>query len=360
MDDFANLVKYPALSNSRVNTSSINSNTYTSTGFTSSNTEEPFYNSFTSFGCRKRQSLKKSCTNCGSVYHLFRHCTSPMISLGLACLRYSKGVYSTSMAERLGKNMDPSESLRILVIQRKDTLAYIELVKGKYRLEDSHKLIKVFLHELTLSELQFVLENINNFPALWQSLWKEAYHPSSSNRTAMDRNNEYKEAEHKFNKNKLLIKKVAKDALEKGPGYTHPEIEIPKGKRHMCEKDYQTSVREFIEETAYHDFQLLKIAPISEQFTATNNKEYKHVYFFAKALTDQSTFNIDEKNSNQINEVSDIAFLNEKELLSLVRDYETEKRNILREIFEKHSKNSHLFIVKSNTLLTLKKKNSVN
>jgi hypothetical protein len=58
------------------------------------------------------------CSNCGKPGHFFRECTEPITSLGILIFRRT------------------IEGAQILLIRRKDSLGYIEIMRGKYNLED--------------------------------------------------------------------------------------------------------------------------------------------------------------------------------------------------------------------------------
>ena len=59
----------------------------------------------------KLDNYKAYCNNCGSDGHLYRNCKLPVLSYGILCF---------------------TDEHNILMIQRKDSLSYIEFIRGKY------------------------------------------------------------------------------------------------------------------------------------------------------------------------------------------------------------------------------------
>ena len=90
------------------------------------------------------------CNNCGKLGHLFHQCKIPITSIGVIAIR---------------KNYNNTE---ILLIRRKDSLAFVDFMRGKYNLEDKQYLINLF-DKMTIGERDFILNN--DFELLWNYLW---------------------------------------------------------------------------------------------------------------------------------------------------------------------------------------------
>ena len=58
---------------------------------------------------------KYLCNNCGNYGHLFYNCKKPITSIGIICFRY---------------NLE--NKIEFLLVQRKDTLGYVDFLRGKY------------------------------------------------------------------------------------------------------------------------------------------------------------------------------------------------------------------------------------
>ena len=66
------------------------------------------------------------CNNCGMKGHLYRDCKNPVTSFGHIIFRKDR------------------KEPEILMIQRKDSLCYIEFIRGKYDIQDYKYIISLF------------------------------------------------------------------------------------------------------------------------------------------------------------------------------------------------------------------------
>ena len=71
--------------------------------------------------------------------------------------------------------------------------------------------------------------------------------------------------------------------------------------------------------------------PLIEQYTSTDNLTYMHTYFIAEYHGNGSIV-INEKNKNQMKEVSDIGFFTFDECKSRIRNYHIEKIKIIEDL----------------------------
>jgi hypothetical protein len=74
------------------------------------------------------------CNNCGEKGHVFRDCTHPIMSCGLILLDASK------------LPCQP-ESVKVLMVRRKHSMAFTEFVRGKYDLHD-HDFIRRLIEKI--------------------------------------------------------------------------------------------------------------------------------------------------------------------------------------------------------------------
>ena len=202
------------------------------------------------------------CNNCGKQGHLFHRCKKPISSIGIIAFRKSKRY---------------DKKLEYLMICRKDTLVYVDFMRGKYNLEDKNYVIKLF-DKMTVSERKFIFEN--EFEVLWSHLW-------GTNITNQYKSEE-KNSRHKFkqlksgyiiNNEKYNLEDILNLCTQH---YTEPEWGFPKGRRNYQERDVICGLREFEEETGYDKNDLTNITnilPLEETFTGSNYKSYKHKYF---------------------------------------------------------------------------------
>ncbi len=252
------------------------------------------------------------CNNCGKSGHLFHQCKIPITSIGVIAFR-----------------INPSNNVEYLLIRRKDTLGFIDFLRGKYSLNNKDYILNM-LKQMTIYEINGLLKN--DFGTLWTGLW--------GNQNTTKYKNEENISRDKFNN---LIKGVHMDAISfsfslktlideihEQDMWIEPEWGFPKGRRNFMEKDYECALREFSEETGY-DTKLIKnvnnVLPFEEIFTGSNYKSYKHKYYLA--LIDNQTCNI---TNFQKSEVSNIRWASLEECNELIRPYNLEKKEIIKKI----------------------------
>lgn len=252
------------------------------------------------------------CSNCGKLGHHYKRCLEPIISLGIVIF----------------KKMP--HNLKYLIIQRKDTLGFVEFMRGKYNIENIRYIRQLF-DIMTEKEKDEVVSN--NFDYLWDKLWL--------NKNNRHFHNEYMSSKNKFNKlKKGFIEKKRFLNLnvirqESPVIYTEPEWGFPKGRRNIRETDIDCAIREFMEETGIKkgSYKLLDIEPISESFIGTNNIRYKHIYYVAEAkdcIPDK--ISVDKDNINQVSEISNIEWVTFVDALKRIRTYNIEKKNMLEKL----------------------------
>lgn len=248
------------------------------------------------------------CNNCGESGHVFRSCPSPVISCGILFIR---GTY-----EPLELPADP-KTIGILMVRRKDSMSYMEFVRGKYELHDMEYL-KRQLQNMTISEQQSIANE--SFETLWTKLWGNARDLDSP---------EYELAKGKFESldRKRLITLVPSKFAE-------PEWGFPKGRRMRGETDIQCAEREFFEETNIpkEAYTIRSDMTFSETFTGTNNVRYKHVYFVA-TMKDSKILNLKQKfTANQRREISSIGWKSLAECKSITRPHYVERKKMITEL----------------------------
>jgi len=210
-----------------------------------------------------------TCRNCGIMGHLYKDCPHPTMSFGLICYRKrSRGA-----------------PIEYLMIQRKDSLSFMEFVRGKYQLCQVDY-IKRLLGAMTQDERHMLLTK--PFEDLWNHVW---YQPCIPRHTT-----EFLEARKKYEKLRdgFLLEKTWINLTEltrQAPSpYSEPEWGFPKGRRRLKEDDMDCAVREFCEETGMVSSELTlmkEIPPFEEIFFGTNNVLYRHVYYVASTTLDR-------------------------------------------------------------------------
>jgi len=211
-----------------------------------------------------------------------------------------------------------------LLIQRRDSLGYVEFLRGKYKL-DNPDYIALLLNGMTADERQRLITN--GFDKLWENLW-------NSQNTRQYRN-EYETAKRHFEtlrttgdiKGKLLHSYVL-GALTEWPS---PECGFPKGRRSLGETELACAIREFSEETGLSKSILHVCSGMDsyvEQYIGSNGITYKQVYFLAVCKADIEA-SVQTSNKVMVREVGNIGWFQFEEALAHLRITNAEKRAVL-------------------------------
>jgi 8-oxo-dGTP pyrophosphatase MutT (NUDIX family) len=245
------------------------------------------------------------CKNCGKKGHISRNCNEPITSYGVLLL---------TNIETIPK---------IVMIQRKDSLCYIEIIRGKYDIYNTEKL-KLLLDRISKDELN----NIKNldFDTLWKRLW------------LID---DIKETKYmkEYNNSKKLYELFKSDIeindylKNKTSEYEMTEWEFPKGKKNINEEKYECAKRELEEETNIKsiDYEIIQnIKPIIENFICKNIENIR--------------INID--NINQKNEIQNVNIVTKDKAIKLLRKYNITKYEILNYVFNFIKKYKNDFVLK--------------
>jgi len=278
---------------------------------------------------------KKYCNNCGKFGHYFRECKYPITSYGIICFKITP--YPLGKNQRL-----ENKNIKYLAIRRRNTLSYVEFVRGKYKYTDI-QFIKTLFSRMTIQERKDILEC--EFDELWNKLW-------INNRFKKTNKIEYNRSKKKLfdlkmgvsiNSIHITVDSLMKDTESK---YVEPEWTFPKGRRNCYENDLNCAKREFQEEANLisDDYEVWNmINPFIEEHIGTNNISYRTVYYLALCVSDQELI-INPENPAQLGEVSAIGWFSYDELKNnLLRDYSFEKKkcitNIHRIILKKFNEN---------------------
>jgi len=255
------------------------------------------------------------CCNCGKKGHNYKTCLSPIISYGI--ILYHKL---------------ENEDIKYLMIQRKDTIGFIEFMRGKYNL-DNYKYISEIFKIMTKKERLYIVNN--EFDVLWDMLWFKSRSKHSKNNMS-----EYNTSKDKFNilKKGILIENriVTLESINRGTPFVYntPEWGFPKGRRNLYETDLRCAIREFEEETnisqEYYNIVDYNKTFI-ETFHGTNHIKYRHIYYLGELIKDIDV-KINKNNINQISEISNINWYNFTDGYQIIRPYNLEKKKVLKYI----------------------------
>ena len=277
------------------------------------------------------------CSNCGGTGHTFRYCIEPVSSYGVLVFRWLSRNDTWPQLPTFCKNTSDSigtNSLipQVLMIQRKDSLGFMDIMRGKYKVHEPDY-IKKQLRGMTESE-RHKLETMD-FEEIWHQLWGSD--TESSQRYAHDRIiSRQKLAELRAGVELPDGEKYTlSDLLRQEPViYKTPEWGFPKGRRDPFESDIHCAFRELEEETSIKEAELLKVvnvSPLIEQFFGSNNIHYRHSYYIAQYIGKREvTFDI--VNQEMTREIGNLAWKTLDEAIVLLRPENIEKRQVLLQL----------------------------
>ncbi len=249
------------------------------------------------------------CNNCGKSGHSYSQCSKPITSAGIILFNKT------------------NNSRKYLLICRKDSLGYVEFLRGKYPLYNKNY-IQNIINEMTVDEKKKLLEN--DFSKLWKGLWGDFYGVQyrTEERTAREKFNQLSEGILLFDDTFFSLKSLISNS---DTNWDEPEWGFPKGRRNYQENDIQCALREFSEETGIskQNVKIIKnIFAFDEIFTGSNFKSYRHKYFLAY------TKNMNIKTKIQKSEVSSIEWLTLDECKKKIRPYNLERLEVIENIEE--------------------------
>ena len=167
----------------------------------------------------------------------------------------------------------PSSLPNFLLIQRRDSYEYMDIIRGNW--SDIERL-KQLAQALSVEERDRILSH--TFDELWDDLWVQ-----HGQKIHVDG---YERAKKKFNNlNKQILSAVRNANISKT---SEPPWGFPKGKKNAAdEKDQDAAIREFIEETkidanTHTLFLCENVPPFVEIYKGNDNKLYSTYYYLAE------------------------------------------------------------------------------
>jgi len=290
----------------------------------------------------KTITIKKNfyCTNCNKKGHVYKNCLEPIISNGII------GIYIDNfdvenfddLEKYISLNLYPSlrlkknanseykylcnenPNIKFLMIQRKNSLGYLEFIRGRYD-ETNNQNINYIFEQMTENEINDILTK--DFDFLWNDLW------DVNNIKNKNHYKEYMTSRQKFYELKLNKSDIINNLK---PKYLYNEWGFPKGRRELYESDIICAIREFEEETNIKEnmYNLLEsCSKIKENLVGTNGINYLHNYFLAILNTDKIN-NIDSTNR----EIGNIKVMSYNECIENIRPYHVNKLKIINVLYE--------------------------
>jgi 8-oxo-dGTP pyrophosphatase MutT (NUDIX family) len=259
---------------------------------------------------KKTNNRPQTCRNCGINGHLYKDCIHPVMSFGVICYKIVNG------------------EIKFLMIQRKDSLSFMEFIRGKYNTNDI-VYIRNLIHSMTQNEKSLI--SSRSFEDVWNYAW---YQNNVSN---IKHTNEYTESRNKFEylKDRQILEKLVNNSFFASEH--EQEWGFPKGRRKLKECDIDCAIREFCEETrlSIDDIEVIdNIVPFEEIFFGTNNVLYKHTYYVAKIKDNTLDVCIDKNCLEQIREVRALKWFNYTETINHIKQYNIERHQIVNKINE--------------------------
>jgi len=255
------------------------------------------------------------CQNCGIKGHHIRNCNNPITSLGVVLYNRDK------------------EGLKYLLVRRKNTIGFVEFIRGKYAINDKTYILQLF-NVMTENEIQLITDK--DFPYLWEFLWMDKRFNKTSQKVKRDYDaafEKFKKIKEGYGENKISIEYFIE---KKDKFYIEQEWGFPKGRRNFNENNYNAAIREFIEETNIKKKDIIsspESESYSEVYTSYDNIQYQNIYYLAE-YTGDGNFTIDKSKHEQFTEISNIDFFPINNVMDKLRDYDVEKKRLINQINE--------------------------
>lgn len=278
----------------------------------------------TCFTCEKKKQYTYNCANCGANGHMHKSCNHPITSYGIICYRL---------------NYDQDNHYiypEYLMVQRKDSLSYVEFLRGKYNIENRNYILKLFSN-MTEKERKNI--STHSFDVLWKNLWQ------INNTQTFQK--EFSEAKKKFMllyngyiiqcpTTKMKYTCNIKNILSNCKTALHEnEWGFPKGRRNINEKDIFCAIREFVEEAGIES-KLINInfdqKPYEEIFNGSNKIRYRHIYYIANMPIINNVDLKPIKSTLQSLEIKDVKWFKYNEAQSKISDQNIERKELLKRI----------------------------
>jgi len=282
------------------------------------------------------------CCNCGRRGHTYKSCVEPILSIGVImfrnCNKTPRKVLDWSkirISDKVDIEEDSSlEDLEFLLIRRKDSLGYVEFLRGRYSLSDLDFIYSIF-EEMTDDERHRILTL--EFDELWCKLWMlrgtEIKRKESFRKEYINSSKKFDKLKSGYNfKGKTVnLVKIINNLKN---SWSESEWGFPKGRRNVRESDIDCANRELIEETGISKddyFIYRNIKPYEEIFLGSNNVIYKHLYYLGKYTSDKEIV-LDESNRQQVSEIGAIEWMNIHKLKSRIRYYNEKRVRIIHNV----------------------------
>lgn len=270
------------------------------------------------------------CTNCNTPGHSYKYCLAPVNSYGIIAFRIKDASWclSKGLATNNGRTINGIDSVmqnvEFLLIQRKDSLRFVDFVRGKYNVSDPIYL-KQMLSNMTTDEREFL--KTTTFDNLWKRVWGST--------SVRNYKNDYEISKQRFDaiteRDESGTNMLERIIAETTTIWTQPEWGFPKGRRNPGETDMKCAIREFEEETGIFEKDIKVVQnmePLLETFYGDNHIHYCHKYYLAQIPVGVEFAPI-ETSMHMSREIGDIGWFTIDDALTRIRSENIEKREIL-------------------------------
>jgi 8-oxo-dGTP pyrophosphatase MutT (NUDIX family) len=265
------------------------------------------------------------CSNCGQAGHVTKSCSQPITSFGILLFRLQPTAAATPQPEALLQTSVPQIHPEFLLIQRRDSIGFVEILRGKYKIGDD-EYIRCQLRGMTRSEQEKLLTT--PFDALWEDLWGP---PRDSKHTYRS---EKEISRAKLEELRSQTPSLRDLVAEVQSSWPTPEWGFPKGRREPHESDYACAIRETWEETGFREREyivLRGLEPIKETFTGSNGVQYCHKYYIGYVPPDRASKPL-EITKEMEREIGALAWCPLEDGITRIRPENPEKRNLLNRV----------------------------
>tara|TARA_B100000902_G_C27300675_1_gene912598 strand:- start:1226 stop:2053 length:828 start_codon:yes stop_codon:yes gene_type:complete len=257
------------------------------------------------------------CNNCGIKGHVYKQCKNPIMSYGNIIFKEENGEY------------------KVLMINRKDSICYIELLRGKYDITNINY-IQILINKITTAEKEKLIQN--DYDTLWKRLWLiDTIGDSKLKKDYLIGKDKFMKLQSGFFSPKINETVSLNYFIQRSnTNYIETEWEFPKGRRNKHEKNRDCAIREFNEETNYteKDYELIQnVIPFSEEFNGENKVRYKYIYYLGYLTNYEKECKIDPENVNQLNEIQNILWLGKEQAKLKLREYHHTRYKLIDDIF---------------------------
>lgn len=265
------------------------------------------------------------CINCSEAGHISKQCSKPIISYG--CIAFQ--IFGWNQVDDILNGSDTiRQDIKYLMIQRRDSIGFVDFMRGKYKIGDNEYIVKQ-IEGMTRDERERLISK--PFDDLWDELWglpQEGFHAYRAER---------EHARQKLEALRIATPSLAEIIQSIPVIYLTPEWGFPKGRREMHESEYACALREFYEETNLSEADILPVrnlTPLSETFMGSNSIQYSHKYFMAYVRPESAArvgMVSESVNPHMTREIGDIRWCSLDEAMSLIRPAHLEKQTVLKQ-----------------------------